>query len=61
MIVYTVCESWSVSSTSFKWFPMTTWSSRSGAQEQLRKVHSACYILGHKQSYAIKEVEVDPK
>ena len=43
---------------------MTTWSTRSGAEEQLAKIMSALDLLGdsfRKQDYKIEELEVDPK
>ena len=64
--VYTVCEkSYGHFSTSFDWFPMTTWSTRSGAEEQLKRLKAAARILGdsylYRDKWSIQEVEVDPK
>ena len=64
MKVYTVCEKihrWG--GLEHDWLPNTTWSTRSGAEEEMQRIMSALDILRltyRKQDYKIDEVEVDP-
>ncbi len=64
MKVYTVCaRKYRFVGLDEQWWPITTWSSKSGAERELTKIMTALDTLDlnyRKQDYTIKEVEVDP-